>query len=201
MTTKKERERKIQMNTTNFETALAVFDEVLDQLAKIGGQGTKTYDVAKTIPDTNYTCVVSNPPYNTKKYNEDGIVDILEDIESVIYNEPATIVTFKDGSKVCVKASKNDTFNKEIGLVYAIVKRLYANDFDDNGYMKSTGLGEKISKIVKNAIDQKEIERQRRAKLKAKKAKKEADAKAKEANEAGENAAKAAVDQVYGNEK
>lgn len=196
------------MNTTNFETALAVFDEVLDQLAKIGKQGTKTYDVVKSIPDTNYTCVVSNPPYITKKYNEDGIVDILEDIESVIYNEPATIVTFKDGSKVCVKASKNDTFNKEIGLVYAIVKRLYANDFDDNGYMKSTGLGEKINKIVKTAIDQKEIERQRRAKLKAKKAKKEADAKAKEAkekekeaNEAGENAAKNAVDQVYGNKE
>lgn len=81
--------------------------------------------------------------------------DINLDIKQVIYNDPATIVIFADGSKVCVKASKNDKFDKEVGLMYAIVKRLYANDVDKNGYVKSTGLGQKMSKLVNEALDQK----------------------------------------------
>lgn len=123
--------------------------------------------------------------------------DVLDDIENVIFNDPATIVTFKDGSKVCVKACKNDTFSKETGLIYAIVKRLYANDRDENGYMKSKGLGEKISKVIDKAFDQKKAEAEHRAKLRAKAKAKEAKKLEKEANDAAEKAAKEAVDQVY----
>lgn len=98
--------------------------------------------------------------------------DILNDVKSVIFNEPATIVTFSDGSKVCVKACSKDTFNKETGLIYAIIKRLYANEIEKStGYLRSSGLGEKIAKIVNNAVDQKEMERERRRK--EKRAKKE----------------------------
>ena len=133
--------------------------------------------------------------------------DILDDVESVIFNEPATIVTFSDGSKVCVKACSKDTFNKETGLIYAIIKRLYANEVErKTGYLRSTGLGEKIAKILKNAVDQKEKERERRRKQKEKQAKKEkaeaekANAEAEKetlANEVSEQAAKEAVDQIY----
>ena len=98
--------------------------------------------------------------------------DILNDVKSVIFNDPATIVTFSDGSKVCVKACSKDTFNKETGLIYAIIKRLYANEIEKGtGYLRSSGLGEKIAKIVNNAVDQKEMERERRRK--EKRAKKE----------------------------
>ena len=100
--------------------------------------------------------------------------DILNDVKSVIFNDPATIVTFSDGSKVCVKACSKDTFNKETGLIYAIIKRLYANEIEKStGYLRSSGLGEKITKIVNNAVDQKERERERRRKQKEKQAKKE----------------------------
>lgn len=171
--------------------AMGIFDEVLDELARIRRAKMTTTNKM----ETNF----SEPKYIIKSASTtDMFNDILDDIDHIIYNDPATIVTFKDGSKVCVKACAKDKFDKEVGLVYAIIKRLYANDIDESGYFKSKGLGEKISKIVKTAIDQKEIERQRRAKMKAKKAKKEADAKAKEANDAAENAAKEAVDKVYG---
>ena len=97
-------------------------------------------------------------------------------------------------NKVCVKACKKDTFNKETGLIYAIIKRLYANDVEKKtGYLRSTGLGEKISKLLAKATDQKEAERERR---RAKKAAK----KAQEANEAGEKAAEEAVEKVYEDE-
>lgn len=100
--------------------------------------------------------------------------DILDDVKQVIYNEPATIVTFSDGSKVCVKCCEKDKFSKEAGLIYAIVKRLYSNDIEKkSGYMKSTGLGEKLNKLIKGALDQKEQERERRRKQKEKQAKKE----------------------------
>lgn len=122
--------------------------------------------------------------------------DILDDIKQVIFNDPATIVTFKDGTKVCVKACEQDGFNKETGLIYAIVKRLYANDVDENGYLKSRGLGEKIGKIVANAFDQKEQERIQRQKRKDKKA--ESAKKGKAANEAGEKSEKESVKKVHG---
>ncbi len=109
--------------------------------------------------------------------------DILDDVKQVIYNEPATIVVFSDGSKVCVKCCEKDKFSKEAGLIYAIVKRLYSNDIEKkSGYMKSTGLGEKLNKLINGALDQKEQERERRRKQKEKQAKKEKE-KAEQANE------------------
>lgn len=126
-----------------------------------------------------------------------GFKDILDDVKQVIYNEPATIVTFSDGSKVCVKCCEKDKFSKEAGLIYAIVKRLYSNDIEKkSGYMKSTGLGEKLNKLINGALDQKEQERERRRKQKEKQAKKEKEkaeaeqAKAEKANEIDSNEAK-----------
>ena len=170
----------------------------------------KIYDVDEAIkllgrifgdePFTKYETVDMEPTY-TYTYtapNSIKFMDVLDDVKQVIYNEPATIVTFSDGSKVCVKCCEKDKFSKEAGLIYAIVKRLYANDIEKkSGYMKSTGLGEKLNKLINGALDQKEQERERRRKQKEKQAKKEAAKKAEMANEVSEKAAQEAVDQIY----
>ena len=44
-------------------------------------------------------------------------------IEKVIFNNPATIVIWADGSKTVVKCQEGDTFDKEKGLAMAISKR------------------------------------------------------------------------------
>ena len=55
-------------------------------------------------------------------------------IEKVIFNDPATIVIWSDGSKTVVKCA-NEEFDKEKGLAMAICKRVlgnkgnYFNDF------------------------------------------------------------------------
>ena len=116
--------------------------------------------------------------------------NIMDDIDQVIFNDPATIVTFKDGTKVCVKASKHDKFCKETGLVYAIIKRLYANDMDDNGYLRSKGLGEKMSKVIEGAFDQKKSDADKREKFRAKVKAKEAMTKEQPQNDAPGNADK-----------
>lgn len=185
------------MYVENLNTALNAFDSVLDYLAEHAKSG-KAITI-NPIDGATQTMPVYRGGCNCgeSKPRKIGRLDILDDIDQVIYNDPATIVTFKDGTKVCVKASKGDTFNKETGLIYAIVKRLYANDVDEKtGYLCSRGLGEKINKIVAGSFDQKEQEKERRAKRKAKQAKKEA-----KANESGEKTAKEAVDKVHKGKK
>lgn len=48
-------------------------------------------------------------------------------IEDVIYNPPATIVFWRDGSKTVVKAQDGELFDKEKGLAMAYVKKCCGN--------------------------------------------------------------------------
>ena len=50
-----------------------------------------------------------------------------EDIKQVIFNNPATVVFWSDGTKTVVKCSENDTFDPEIGLAMAICKKAFGN--------------------------------------------------------------------------
>ena len=48
-------------------------------------------------------------------------------IKNVIFNEPATIVFWEDGSKTVVKCQEGDIFDPEKGLTMAITKKVYGN--------------------------------------------------------------------------
>ena len=54
----------------------------------------------------------------------------MQRIKKVIFNDPATIVFWSDGSKTVVKCGDNDTFDPEKGLAMAISKKF----FDNTGY-------------------------------------------------------------------
>ena len=56
------------------------------------------------------------------------------EIKKVIFNEPATIVFWGDGTKTVVKCSKDDEFDPEKGLAMAIAKKFFGNE---NGYSKN----------------------------------------------------------------
>jgi len=51
---------------------------------------------------------------------------IDNNIKNVIFNEPATIILWKNGEKTVVKAQDGEPFDKEKGLAMAIMK--YLND-------------------------------------------------------------------------
>ena len=53
-------------------------------------------------------------------------VDPME-IKDVIFNNPATIVFWADGTKTVVKCQEGDEFDPEKGLTMAIVKKVYGN--------------------------------------------------------------------------
>lgn len=48
-------------------------------------------------------------------------------IKKVIFNDPATIVLWSDGSKTVVKCQDGDTFDPEKGLAMAFVKKIFGN--------------------------------------------------------------------------
>lgn len=68
--------------------------------------------------------------------------DVYSNIKKVIFNDPATIVYWHDGDKTVVKCSDNDTFSEETGLVMAINKKLFGDDY----YNKVKKLVKKFTK-------------------------------------------------------
>lgn len=52
-------------------------------------------------------------------------VDIPGMIDRVIFNDPATIILWKDGSKTVVKRSDDDVWDPEKGFCMAVIKKLY----------------------------------------------------------------------------
>ena len=51
----------------------------------------------------------------------------IPEIKKVIFNDPATIVFWEDGTKTVVKCQDGDEFDPEKGLAMAIVKKAYGN--------------------------------------------------------------------------
>jgi uncharacterized protein YlzI (FlbEa/FlbD family) len=67
-------------------------------------------------------------------YNIETIGNIINSLEikQVIFNNPATIIIWKDGSKTVVKAS-GDEFNEEFGFAMAYLKKIFG---ERNKYLK-----------------------------------------------------------------
>ena len=64
--------------------------------------------------------------YNDILCKRRGALENLE-IKKVIFNCPATIVFWSDGSKTVVKCGERDTYDPEKGLAMCIVKRYLGN--------------------------------------------------------------------------
>ena len=61
-----------------------------------------------------------------------GIQEVADlRIKNVIFNKPATIVLWEDGTKTVVKCQKGDKYDKEKGLAFCILKKIYGTGFND----------------------------------------------------------------------
>ena len=52
---------------------------------------------------------------------------LLDFIDKVIFNDPTTIIFWKDGSKTVVQTQDGESFDKEKGLMAAILKKMTNN--------------------------------------------------------------------------
>lgn len=75
---------------------------------------------------------------NTIKKGFENMFGTLRNIEivKVIFNEPATIVIWSDGTKTVVKTQNGETFDREKGLAMAICKKAFGNKGNYNEVFK-----------------------------------------------------------------
>lgn len=77
--------------------------------------------------------------YLTNTYRGIEIVDKRVDpfeIEKVIYNDPATIVFWADGTKTVVKCGEEDVYDYQTGLLMCIAKKVYGNKGSFNDILR-----------------------------------------------------------------
>lgn len=67
--------------------------------------------------------------YNTTWNNHCyGITKPSIKVKRVIFNDPATIILWKDGTKTVVKCQNGEAFDPEKGFALAYLKKLLGND-------------------------------------------------------------------------
>ena len=108
-----------------------------------------------------------------------GYLFVSNDVESVEFHPPATKMIFKDGTSVTAVAQDGDEYDKEIGMMVCILKRMFGGSGYNNLFRKWIKNDEKkkrdIEKANKEAEEKKIVrERQRAKKIKKKAEKKKA---------------------------
>lgn len=78
-------------------------------------------EVWDNSPDINFDATVNCT------ISANSMACALPEIRNVVFNDPATVVFWEDGTKSVVKCQKCDTYSKEAGLAMAIAKKAYGN--------------------------------------------------------------------------
>ena len=99
--------------------------------------------------------------YNDKQYNNDLFSAIIEGLkkqkslapEKVIYNDPATIIFWNDGTKTVVKAHDGDQYDPVVGFLLAVMKRFYGNKSAYNDILRKVGCFEKRAEMMEKEPD------------------------------------------------
>lgn len=85
-------------------------------------------------PDEDDCCNCNECPYVDCECRDEDYY--IPEIIDVIFNGPATIVFWDDGTKTIVKCQKGDKANKETGLAMAIAKKAFGNKGSFNDIFK-----------------------------------------------------------------
>ena len=73
-------------------------------------------------------------------------------VKRIIFNDPATIVFWKDGSKTVVKCIEGEKFVPYYGFLAALAKKVYGTNSEVNRIIKNAFYEKKEEPIVKTAI-------------------------------------------------
>lgn len=87
----------------------------------------------------------------------------------IIYNNPATIVFWKDGTKTVVKKNEKEKYNSYNAFCAALAKKIYGTNSEVNRIVRS-GYNQKVAEGQKKFADfKKKVEKARKAKKEGKK--------------------------------
>lgn len=100
-----------------------------DEYVKGDPQFMPTRDMTDAFKYMYMNCEQARKLYDkVQREKNKAIYDSM--IQQVIFNPPATIVIWRDGSKTVVKCGENDIFDPEKGLAMAISKRAFGDNRD-----------------------------------------------------------------------
>ena len=91
-----------------------------------GAEGISTSNVA--------TGTINNASVSTRKVAYNSMWKRTK-IKNVIFNDPATIVFWSDGTKTVVKCGENDIYDPEKGLAMAVAKKYLGTNKSHSNYM------------------------------------------------------------------
>ena len=98
-------------------------DDIAKELeTKLNRSGDKVYN-----PMLRYRDKMYDPMFLRNGKTEYQYAYYQPEIKNVIFNDPATIVFWADGTKTVVKCQEGDIFDPEKGLTMAITKKVYGN--------------------------------------------------------------------------
>ena len=109
----------------NFSNSNFTFKDLRDCTFKVSYRN--LYDIRNDaeVDKYCYNDVIATRDFLNSTY---GIGSLrIPEIKNVIFNDPATIVFWEDGTKTVVKCQDGDEFDPEKGLAMAITKKAYGN--------------------------------------------------------------------------
>lgn len=95
-------------------------------IAQSFGRGVSTHYADKGIVSTRPDLTISSLK-NAYKFNH-SYLDCSNAIDKVIFNDPATIVFWNDGTKTITRCGELDVYDPEKGLAMCFAKKLLGNE-------------------------------------------------------------------------
>lgn len=119
----------IMKNGTKIPVTIDYIETTADTFPKFEGHVTGTARVSyRSLYDIRNDAEVPINIYRNILNSTYGIGSShIPEIKNVIFNDPATIVFWEDGTKTVVKCQDGDEFDPEKGLAMAIAKKAYGN--------------------------------------------------------------------------
>lgn len=119
----------IMKNGTKIPVTIDYIETTVDTFPKFEGHVTGTVKVSyRSLYDIRNDAEVPRDIYRNILNSTYGIGSLrIPEIKNVIFNDPATIVFWEDGTKTVVKCQDGDEFDPEKGLAMAIAKKAYGN--------------------------------------------------------------------------
>lgn len=84
--------------------------------------------------------------------------------KQVLYNPPATIVFWEDGTKTIVKCEKNETFNPYFGFVSALAKKVFVTNSEVNRIVRKYNEPKEAESKDKKSVTNRQQKDQKTAK-------------------------------------
>ena len=106
----------VMKNGTKIAADIDYIESSVDAYPKFEGHIMGIQTVEPRLSYTDYS-----------RYYKTATTNYIPEIKNVIFNDPATIVFWDDGTKTIVKCQDGDEFDPEKGLAMAIVKKAYGN--------------------------------------------------------------------------